>query len=141
MDEEKSAPTRSTIKVLSSVFVICSFCIAGKRLTPCQAAMHPFLAPEFPCTYLLPWKGGKISGIDVVGIVFYILFQEDNRGAGGGYYKERNWQNCSEFTKLMFQKNDCFQSSMCYSKNSHVRAQWFTNLLIILIPQQKYESV
>ena len=89
MDEEKSASTRSTIKVLSSVFVICSFCIAGKRLTPCQAAMHPFLAPEFPCTYLLPWKGGKISGIDVVGIVFYILFQEDNRGwGGGGYYKE-----------------------------------------------------
>ena len=78
MTGEKSASTRSTIKVPSSVFVICSFCIVGRRLTPCQAALHPFLAPEFPCTYLFPWKGGKISGIDVVGIVFYILFQEEN---------------------------------------------------------------
>ena len=43
-----------------TVFAIRSFCIADKRLTPCQAAMHPFLAPEFPCAYLLPWQGGKI---------------------------------------------------------------------------------
>ena len=59
---------------------------------------------------------------------------------GGGDIIKSEIGHCSEFTKLMFQKNDCFQSSMCYSKNSHVRAQWFTNLLIILIPQQNLFS-
>ena len=58
------------MKLLSSVFAIRSFCIAGERLTPCQAAMHPFLAPEFPCTYLLPWQGNEISGIVFVGFFF-----------------------------------------------------------------------
>ena len=58
------------MKLLSSVFAIRSFCIAGERLTPCQAAMHPFLAPEFPCTYLLPWQGNEISGVVFVGIFF-----------------------------------------------------------------------
>ena len=62
------------MKLLSSMFVIRSFCIAGKRLTPCQAAVHPFLAPEFPCTYLLPWQGDKISGIVCVGI--FVRFQK-----------------------------------------------------------------
>jgi len=54
--------------LFSTVFTNRSFCIADERLTPCQAAVHPFLAPEFPCAYLLPWQGGKISGIIIVGI-------------------------------------------------------------------------
>ena len=64
------------MKLLSSLFAIHSFCIAGKRLTPCQAAMHPFLAPEFPCTYLLPWQGNEISGIVFLGI-FSVRFQKN----------------------------------------------------------------
>ncbi|XP_078343974.1 uncharacterized protein LOC144629610 [Oculina patagonica] len=34
----------------------------SKRLTPSQAAMHPFLAPDFPFAYLLPQEGHQISG-------------------------------------------------------------------------------
>ena len=64
------------MKLLSSLFAIHSFCIAGKQLTPCQAAMHPFLAPEFPCTYLLPWQGNEISGEVFVGIFFCQISQK-----------------------------------------------------------------
>jgi len=71
MTGEESASTRTTMKLFSSLFTICSLCIAGKRLTPCQAAMHPFLAPEFPSAYLLPWQGDKISGKITVGIFFF----------------------------------------------------------------------
>lgn len=46
-------------------------CIPGKRLTPSQAAMHPFLAPEFPYAYLLPQQGDAISGLPVLLIVLY----------------------------------------------------------------------
>ena len=72
------------------MFVIRSFCIADKRLTPCQAAMHPFLAPEFPCTYLLPWKGDKISGIVLVGHVFFTFYCtcKKTTGAGGHFGKD-----------------------------------------------------
>ena len=66
------------MKLLSSVFAIRSSCIAGERLTLCQAAMHPFLAPEFPCTYLLPWQGNEISGRVFVGI-FFVRFQKKGR--------------------------------------------------------------
>ncbi|KAJ7327829.1 hypothetical protein OS493_026108 [Desmophyllum pertusum] len=35
----------------------------SERLTPCQAAVHPFLAPDFPYAYLLPQQGDKISDV------------------------------------------------------------------------------
>ena len=52
--------------------------------------MHPFLAPEFPCTYLLPWQGDKISGIVLVGHVFLHFIVRGQQG-GGGILVERNW--------------------------------------------------
>lgn len=33
----------------------------GERLSPCQAAMHAFIAPDFPLSYLLPQHGDKIT--------------------------------------------------------------------------------
>lgn len=58
------------------MFAIRSFCIAGERLTPCQAAMHSFLAPEFPCTYLLPWQGNEISDAARTGYTDIMLTPE-----------------------------------------------------------------
>ena len=69
------------------MFTIYYFCIAGKRLTPCQAAMHPFLAPECPCTYLLPWEGDKISGIVLVGHVFFTFYCK--KTTGGHFGREK----------------------------------------------------
>ena len=90
------------MKLLSPVFAIHSFCIAGKRLTPCQAAMHPFLAPEFPCTYLLPWQGDKISGIVFVGTVFlHFIPRRQQGGRGGGILAKSKIGPCSEFANLM----------------------------------------
>lgn len=39
------------------------FSVSDKRLTPCQAAMHPFLAPEFPFRYLLSQQGCESEGL------------------------------------------------------------------------------
>ncbi|XP_067039056.1 dual specificity tyrosine-phosphorylation-regulated kinase 2-like [Acropora muricata] len=35
----------------------------NERLTPCQAAMHPFLAPEFPFRYLLSQQGCESEAV------------------------------------------------------------------------------
>ena len=39
------------------------FSVSDERLTPCQAAMHPFLAPEFPFRYLLSQQGCESEGL------------------------------------------------------------------------------
>ena len=37
--------------------------ISGERLTPYQAAVHPFLAPECSFANLLPQQGDKKTGL------------------------------------------------------------------------------
>jgi len=39
--------------------------VTGKRLLPCQAAIHPFLASDFPFRYLLPQQGDKLTGLSL----------------------------------------------------------------------------
>ena len=51
--------------------------------------MHPFLAPEFPYTYLLPWQGDKISGIVLVGYVFLHFIVRGQQGGGGHFGREK----------------------------------------------------
>ena len=61
----KNAPVKISLKFDScgvrqfNVF----FCDVGERLSPCQAAMHPFLAPDLPFCYLLPQHGDKLVGL------------------------------------------------------------------------------
>lgn len=42
------------------------FSVADERLTPFQAAMHPFLAPEFPFRYLLSQQGCESEGLSQI---------------------------------------------------------------------------
>jgi len=50
--------------------------------------MHPFLAPEFPSAYLLPWQGDKISGKITVGIFFldFIARRQQRENIGEELY-------------------------------------------------------
>ena len=64
--------------------------------------MHPFLAPEFPCAYLSPWQGDKISGIIIVGIV--LLYFISRRQQGENIGKDLNWP-LGEFAKQLFSIN------------------------------------